>query len=433
MIVRKLLFIFFCIQIVTVSATPMLDIVISDNKVSGIQVAVLPFTTGKAQIDLRQVISNDLASSGQFRVLPSNLLPQNSKDPITNANLWRRLKVANLITGSINVTKNGNYDVAVKLYEVAPKSGNAKLLIHKLFTNKKQAELRYLAHHISDIVFENLLGIRGVFSTKIAYIAMDPERKTNSLIVADSDGGKSHTLLRSNYTLMSPSWSPDASKIAFVSFAGNRSAIRTIELTTGKTELISQVKGINGAPAWSPDGKKLVAVLSKDGAPKLYLIDLKTKAMRKLTKGSSIDTEPNFTPDGNAVIFTSTRSGRPQIHQLNLNDKKVKRLTFNGNYNSSPSITPDGSNLVMMHRANSAEPFCIAVQNLISGKFKVVTYANSVDSPAVAPNGMMILYSASESGRSSLGAISLDGRVKIRLALADVVSIKDPAWSPFQL
>ncbi len=414
---------------------------ISGGQSSGLPIAIVPFNVegaDKSELeDISQVVRNDLDNSGQFKATPIHDIRQfPHKIHQVDFPYWQSLGVEDVVIGHIQKVSGSRYSVHFELLDVIrQKTGNmgSAPLLAMQFDNIEPKQFRALAHHISDLIFEKLIGIKGIFSTRIAYISVLPGTKgdINTLEVADSDGFNPKPLYRSTFPLMSPSWSPDGRQIAFVSFDKDRASINIVDVITGKVQKVTQFPGLNQAPAWSPDNRTLAVVLSKDGSPKIYLVDLVEKKLNRLTDGSSIDTEPYFTPDGNAVVFTSNRGGKPQIYKVALATKKVERLTFTGDYNAKPSVTPDGKRLVMLHRGDDGL-FSIAVQSLKTGELKLLTRSSLSDSPSLAANGMMVLFGLEEGDKEVLGAVSLDGRVKIRLPAREG-NVKDPAWSPFAL
>jgi TolB protein len=439
------------------TAKTLMNIVIDRGQSGGLPIAVVPFTSDDRVLqDIGTVINDDLQNSGQFRITPVGKMTQfPDQVSMVDYNYWKKLGAESLVLGRLQKQSAQDYTLFFELLDVfkGNTSGRQLPLLSMRFDHINPTQFRALAHHIADLIFEKLIGIRGIFSTRIAYISVERERigpvedserysrssakKNNiktvhTLQIADADGFNPKTLYRSSYPLMSPAWSPDGKQLAFVSFENNRAQIRVVNVATGKVESLSAFPGINGAPAWSPDGQRLAVVLSKEGTPKLYLLDIATKKIEPLTDGIGIDTEPYWDPNGRFIVFTSNRGGKPQIYQLDLPSRKVSRLTFKGVYNARPSITKDGKKLIMMHQAEAGGSFGIAVQNLETGDLRILTKATLDDSPSVSPNGMMVLYGSQRAGRQILGAVSLDGKLKLQLP-AQEGDVQEPAWSPFTL
>ena len=418
------------------TAQAALQVDIHGGTIQGIPIAVLPFEGALGlgeENNLAAVIRADLHHSGQFDV--HRLSTQSSQAAMQNLSYWKGAGVENLVSGSLHKI-GSNYSVDFELRDVLAQSAqhaSHKPLLVMHFDKIPTQHLRALGHHISDRIFEKLMGVKGFFSTRIAYISTlrGPKGPLYTLEIADFDGYHPRPLYRSAFPLMSPAWSHDGRKIAFVSFEKDRASINVVDVLSAKVQRITQFPGINGAPSWSPDGKTLALVLSKEGTPSIYTLDLAQKHLTRLTASTGRDTEPVFAPDGRSVYFTSDRGGKPQIYKVHLATRQTERVTFVGNYNAKPSITPDGKRLVTLHRAESTALFSIAVQSLSQGgEPKVLTETGLNDSPTLAPNGMMVLYGSGNGERGVLRAVSLDGRTQITLPAREG-AVKDPAWSPF--
>lgn len=439
---------------VATGANARLNIEITKGMVAGVPIAITNSaeetlkrpSVGSSFEDLAAVVRNDLRMCGRFDPLLKEQLPRvATMSQELDAGLWQQVGVENVVLGTVKPEVGDSFAVSFKLldvYRAQGKSGELKngeltrpentVLLSKTYHGVNRKDFRALAHRISDDIYEKLTGIRGAFSTRIAYVmvvrAFDGTHY--SLEVADADGYNPVTLVKSKEPLMSPSWSPDAKQIAFVSFEKNRAEIYLIEVATGKRRLLSKFPGINGAPAWSPRGRQLAVVLSKEGNPKIYLWDIDTQNIQQITDGYSIDTEPAWSIDGRSLYFTSNRGGKPQIYRMDMATRKIDRVTFVGNYNARPMLTSDGRYLVMMHREEGQRQFHIASQDLSTGQVSVLTHAYLDESPTLSPNGAMVLYGTQDGDRQILSLVTLDGRGQLRLPAREG-SVQEPAWSPF--
>ncbi len=431
---RKLicLFLFFVTLSLSFTAYAILSMELTRGVSGATPIAVVPFATeGQVPQDVSNIIGADLQNSGRFKVYGRGQVTQFPTDPGKVSNdYFRKLGTDNIVIGKVNALGNDRYDITFQLLSLGG-AAPALVDINQKFTVAGN-ELRGVAHHISDLVYEKITGVRGIFSTKLAYVVVHHENAKAAkymLEVADADGFNPRPLLTSPEPIMSPSWSPTGRAIAYVSFENRRASIYTEDITTGTRHLLSSFPGINGAPAWSPDGRKMALVLSKTGTPNIYIMDVSNGSLKQVTKDYYINTEPAWSPDGKSLVFTSNRSGGPQIYQVNLATNNSSRLTYDGDYNARASYSRDGKSIAMIHRV--AGIFNIAMLDLDTGTLKVLSsQSGDSSSPSIAPNGSMILYDTYTGNRNVLGMVSSDGRVQLRLPARDGEA-QDPAWSPF--
>lgn len=413
------------------SAASSLDTIIIDRGVdSPIRIAVVPFKTDPSLVsepNMADIIGFDLARSGQFDPLASeNMLSYPSNQQAVFFRDWRILKAGYLVIGNARVSADGSIAVNFELYDVL----GERLMLSRRYAVPRE-QWRDVAHRISDAVYEEITGVRGAFSTKILYVLAQNSgtpRAVYRLEVADSDGERSRTLLRSREPILSANWSPDGKRVVYVTFETGKPTIVLQDVDGPYRERLTNFRGLNSSPVFSPDGKKLAMVLSKDGDPEIFIMDLATRSLRQITRHHAIDTEPSWSPDGNRIIFTSDRGGRPQIYQLELATNFLERLTFRGDYNARARLLPDGKHLVFVHRTNGV--FHIAWQDLERDNLQVLTQTALDESPSLAPNGTMLIYATQDRGRGILAVVSIDGSVKYRLPSSSG-DVREPAWSPF--
>lgn len=369
---------------------------------------------------LSSVIRSDLERSGRFRIVdaPVSGMDENS---VPNHAEWQGRGADALAAGSVVALPGGNYETRFRLHDTQRQVAIAgQALAHS------SAQIRATAHRVADTIYEKLTGERGIFSTRIAYVAKTAGRY--ELQVADADGNGARAVLASREPIISPAWSPDGSRLAYVSFEQRKPIVYVHDLATGRRHVAANFKGSNSAPAWSPDGRKLAVVLTRDGNSQLYLVNADGSGVTRLSSSSGIDTEPQFSPDGQFVYFTSDRGGSPQIYRQPLGGGAAQRVTFDGRYNVTPRLSPDGR--VMAFVTRSEGRYRVAVMDLDSRQVQVLTDTAKDESPSFAPNGRMILFATEVGGRGVLAAVSTDGRVKQRLSV-QAADVREPAWGPF--
>ncbi|MFC5527130.1 Tol-Pal system beta propeller repeat protein TolB [Rhodanobacter ginsengisoli] len=379
--------------------------------------------------DVADVIRNDFNRSGKFRSLAkSDIVEFPATGPDIKFATWRLLKQDYITVGRISDAGSGMLKVDFELWDVNKQTE----LAGGTYTTPA-GDLRGVAHQIADQIYQKITGVRGAFWTRIAYITAVGlgNNTTYSLIVADSDGYNPQVVARSRESLLSPSWSPDGKKIAYVSFESGNSNIYIQDITTGSRQLVeSHPRGINGAPAWSPDGTKLAVALSYVGNLELFTLDLATHKETQLTHSLSIDTEPVWAPDGQSIYFTSDRSGRPQVYQIAATGGTPERITFEGQGNQDPAESFDGKQLAMVQSNGNVYRIAIMDRSL-GNQVRFLSPGPLDESPSFAPNASMLLYAATEGRRGVLYAVSADGLVRQRLVLSDG-DVREPAWGPYR-
>lgn len=428
---RNAIILGFALCLLASGARGDITVEITKGGVARTPVAVVPFGwTGQPAdlpVDIAEVIAADLQRSGRFAPIPEENMLQK---PTTGAELdfddWSFVKAEAVVVGRVVQTGDNAYDVSFQLFDVFRRE---QLVGYRIPASR--GTMRIVAHRAADMIYEKLTGIKGVFATKVAFVTAerDADGQTYRLVVADQDGANETVILQSRDPIMSPAWSPDSRRLAYVSFENDRSSVWVQTLRTGNRIEVSDKPGINGAPSFSPDGRQLALTLGGiDGNLDIHVLDLSTRQTRRLTTHRAIDTEGSWSPDGRYIYFTSDRSGGPQVYRVPASGGTPERVTFEGGYNARPRMSPDGKRLAMVHldRGN----YRIAVMDVRSKELLIVSAGQQDESPSFAPNSDTLIYATRQARNGVLETVTADGLIRQRVSSGQG-DVREPVWSPF--
>jgi TolB protein len=408
------------------SANALLEVNIIKSKEDSFPIVIAPFEfigNSKQTDDIAKIIIDNLNRSGQFNALSTNELISNQID----FNFWQEHKKDAVVFGKIEQVSSKVFNIYIYIYDVfSEKSLYAKkIAVHS-------SGFRRIAHYLSDKIYYVLLGQKGSFDTRLSYVTVIDNKsggKTYKLQISDSDGYNPQTVVRSSYPILSPAWSFDQNKLAYVSFKNNRSEVFVIHpFLKTKTIKLPRFDGISSSPTWHPNGKSLALTISKKGNKDIYLYNFKSEELKRLTTNIAIDTEANFSPDGKSIAFTSNRTGQVQVYIKNLISGIISRATFEGRYNAKPVYSPDGKSLALIHRVG--KDYRLALLDIDSRDLTVLTQNKSDESPYFSPNGGMIIYSTNRDNKGILSIISLHNNQTVELMQKEG-EVREPSWSNY--
>ncbi len=408
-----------------------LQIEITAGVDKAVPIAVVPFgwkgPGPQPPQDAAAIVAADLARSGRFAPMDrKDMLQRPTTGTEVDFSDWKIQGSEVLVIGRVVPVAGDQFEIQFQVFDVLR---GEQLLGYRQATSA--ADFRRNSHRVADLIYEKLTGIRGVFSTRIAYVtaAGPATKRIFRLIVTDADGENPRIMMESAEPIMSPAWSPDGRRIAYVSFENRRSEIYVQDLRSGARKRVSARPGVNGAPAWSPDGRQLALSLSRqDGNLDIYTLDLDSQVLTRLTSGAAIDTEPTWSLDGQQIYYTSDATGGPQVYRVPVLGGASQRVTFEGRYNARPRMSPDGKHLAVVH--NDRGNYRIALVDLARSYTQVLSDGRLDESPSFAPNGEMLIYATREGRRGVLATVSANGRIKQRLSTLEG-DVREPAWSPF--
>lgn len=397
-----------------------LEIQVIGGAASRIPLALVPFQAppNSPAPELTSIIGQDLLRSGQISLVETAGSQRPFEPAQIDYGVWRGKGADAIVIGQVISQPGERFEVRFRLMDAVKQTQ-----LTGLSFNIGRDQWRAAAHKIADIIYEKLTGIPGVFSTRIAYV--QKRGPLYELRVADADGQNWQTVVRSRESIISPAFSPDGQRMAYVSFEDKKPIIYVQSLRDGSRRTLASFKGSNSAPSWSPDGRRLAVTLTRDAGSQLYLINADGSGVKRLTRSDAIDTEPVWSPDGKWIYFTSDRGGTPQIYRISSSGGEAKRITFAGAYSVSPDISPDGKYLAYIRRNEGR--FRVVLQELATGQERVLTDTANDESPSFAPNGQLVLYATVVNGRGVLGTVSLDGRTRARLSEPGT-DAREPVW-----
>lgn len=434
---KKVLAIFMLAVFFSVPARAELKVDIIAGATEPISIAVQKFETvgdvsSKDSAMIRDVVEADLKSTGLFRIVSRDALPEFVEmGSMPDFNLWSAIKAQVLVQAKLTAKSGGQYDLEFYVWDV---NGKEQIEAQSLIASKKSA--RRLAHIMADAIYERLTGEIGYFDTQIVFIAETGpiSNRVKRMAIMDQDGYGMRYLSDKDTFVMSPHFSPNMQTIVFLSYYNDDPMVWTLDLETGEQRRLGQFGGMNFAPRFSPDGTKVALSLVKNGITHIYEYDIESKALKQLTFGNSLNTSPSYSPDGKKMAFNSDRSGNQQIYVLDLETGKVNRITYGAGRYATPAWSPDGQFIAFTKMAD--DTFYIGIMDPRGRNEKILAGGWYMEAPSWAPGSRRLVYYETEKALDGIERIShirsvdITGQNIYDIPLPDDVNGVEPTWSP---
>ncbi len=382
--------------------------------------------------DIAQVITADLGNSGLFRPISQAAFIQASAGAAPNFQNWSAIGAQALVTGSVQAS-GSSMRVEFRLWDVLPQTQ----LQGTAYTSST-ANWRRIAHIMADVIYERLLGEKGYFDTRVAYIAATGPRgrEVRRLAVMDQDGANPRFLTDGTWMVLTPRFSPVRDQLAFMSYANNRPRVYLFDLRTGRQSALGDFEGMTFAPRFSPDGARVIMSLSQGSGSDIVVVDLASRATQRLTHSDSIDVSPCYSPDGSQIVFNSDRGGDQQLYLMSASGGGIRRISFGSGRYGTPVWSPRGDLIAFTRFGGEEGGFNIGVMHPDGSGERILAQGWEVEGPTFAPNGRVLMYFSQTRAVGPTGA-----GFSSRLASVDITGFNqrpiptatnatDPAWSP---
>lgn len=373
---------------------------------------------------ITQVLTDDLNNTGLFRVI-SSTSPTSTPDFA----VYKTMGARAIVTGS---EVNGR--VEFRLWNALTGEQIQGTAYSISGSGAIREDLRRVSHMIGDVIYERLLGDKGYFNTRIAYVAQTGRRSdpTKRLAIMDYDGANSRILTSGRWLVLTPRFSPVSNQIAFMSYVNNRPRVYLFDLQSGRQRILGDFSGISFAPRFSPDGRSVIMSVTRGGGSDLYSVDLGSGSKRQLTSSGAIDTSPCYSPDGSQIVFSSDRGGRQQLYIMSASGGGVRRISYgNGSY-AGPVWSPRGDLIAFVRIGGGG--FSLGVMAPDGTGERILTQGFTVESPTFCSNGRVMAFcnqsSAGARGSgfsSSIKMIDVSGFHERSIPTSTMAM--DPSWS----
>ncbi|NML07006.1 Tol-Pal system protein TolB [Sphingomonas sp. G-3-2-10] len=387
-------------------------------------------TTDELGRQLSKIIDDDLRNTGIFKTVgPTAARPIAYSEVNTpDYESWGAYASQALVQGYVRANGNGTLTVGCYVYDVASR----RELIREGFV-VSPGEWRRAGHKCADAIYARLTGDGPYFDSQVVYVAErgPKNRRIKQLAIMDQDGANHRFLTNGQTIVLTPRFSPDQSKIVYMSYEQRKPAIYIYTMGTRRSHLVASNVNLNFAPRFSPDGRWVLFSMAVNGNVDLYRVGSGGGGTpQRLTTAPGIDTGGSYSPDGNRIVFESDRGGRQQLYVMNADGSNQNRISFGGGNYGTPAWSPRGDLIAFTKMGGGA--FRIGVMSPGGSGEKLLTNSWGDEGPSWAPNGRVLMFfrSAQGSGRPDLWSVDVNAGHSRKIPTP--LDGSDPSWGPIR-
>lgn len=400
------------------------------------RIAVRPLETvpagdqglGAVAAEVQSILRRDLDYSDRFEMY--EVPPSLATGPVDYPK-FNDLGLVYLVTGAIGRGAAGGYELRVTLHDVVYKTIKDNRVFR--LPGLEDPDFRMSVHVAADALVQWATGQPGMAATRVAYIRKAAGRY--ELMVADYDGENVKRLAGTEQILLSPSWSPDGSRMAYslVNDEGHYQ-IQERDVGSGQVRVVVDRGGLAITPTYTPDGNTIAfAITNETGGTDIYRYDARRRCcLEKVAGGRGRELSPVYSADGSRMAFNSDRLGQPQIYVMSASGGEADLLSpfvyGEPGYYTSPDWSPTGSLVAFHGRSRGNFQIMVADADRPGAVVQQVTADGVSEDPSWAPDGRHLVFSGIRAGGRGLYIVdSVTGRIR-PLVLGGEYLVPD--WSP---
>jgi TolB protein len=174
-----------------------------------------------------------------------------------------------------------------------------------------------------------------------------------ALLVINANGsGESHV---TDIEARAPDWSPDGTKLVFEAVDGG---IYSVGVDGSD---LTKISDEGSGPRWAPDGSQIVFFSDTNANLDIYVMDADGSNPERLTSDPADDVSPSWSPDGNEIAFVSERNGNTDLYVIGADGSGERRLTEDRAPEEAFSWAPNGDRIAYVSYRHGAKPENIGI------------------------------------------------------------------------